>query len=106
MVQNQIPNRDQAWQPTLSSLFALRQVLFSHPQPDELMRQATDSVAQATESSRASLMPMDEDGEHLTVRAAFGPGAAVRKPSWLGLRLRGWRRESSGMLTWFRKWKG
>lgn len=64
--------RERNWQPTLASLFDFSQFFHVHLPPDELAHRILESVAQATQSSRASLMLLEEDEQALSITAATG----------------------------------
>jgi PAS domain S-box-containing protein len=64
--------QEQDWQPTLASLFDFSQFFHIHLHPDELAHRILEAVAQATQSSRASLMLLEEDKQVLVIKAAVG----------------------------------
>ncbi|MFQ5813800.1 MAG: PAS domain S-box protein [Anaerolineae bacterium] len=65
--------QERMWQPTLASLFdCWQQFSLLDLHPDELVHRILEVAAQATESSRASLMLLEEDEQVLVIKAAVG----------------------------------
>jgi PAS domain S-box-containing protein len=93
----QTMTQEPIWQPTLASLFDLWQQFFLiRLHPDALAHRILEAVAQATQSSRASLMLLDEDEQALVIKAAveLPPEVVATTRVRLGDGIAGWVAQS------------